>query len=396
MSKTPAYDITQTLYQKASSGKVYQWSIAIEHDTTTDKIYIVTTHGTQTGKKTTAKREVPKGKAKRTKFEQAMLEATRKWVNKHEKEGYQPSLDTATKAATKGSATDTNFLTVRPMLAQTYGKAKSPEFPVLVQRKYDGLRCIAHRDPTSKIVTLKTRNNKPYQHLDSIRTNVATLLEHAPPNLYIDGELYTTTIPFEEISGIARKKTIKKSDQAKMEHLNYHIYDCVDLDNLSQNNTDRLVTLQKIFKAAKFPKKLRLAPTFIANTPEELAAHHHSFTSDGYEGTMIRNPDGHYQINKRSNYLQKLKDFMEEEFEIVGAHEETGENKGCVVWECKTKEGVVFSSSMNGTRELRRDYFANYKKYIGKQATIVFQEYTGKDTGAPRFPKIKAIRCDLD
>lgn len=391
---TTKYDITQTLYQKASSGKVYMWSIAIEHDPATEQVHIVTTHGTQTGKKTTARREVPKGKAKRTKLEQAILEATRKWVNKHEKEGYQPSLTTASKAATKGSATDTNFLTVRPMLAQTYGKAKAPPFPVLIQRKYDGLRCIANFDPDTKTIVLKTRNNKPYAHLQSIREDVAKLLLKAPPKVFIDGELYTTTIPFEEISGIARKKKITASDQEKMEHLNYHIYDIVDLDNLSQSNEERMALLQSIFKAAKYPKKLRLAPTYVANTEAELTDFHLTFTSEGYEGTMIRNPKGHYQINKRSNFLQKMKDFMEDEFEIVGAHEETGENKGCVVWECKTKDGKVFSANQNGTRELRRDYFSNYTKYIGKKATIVFQELTAD--GVPRFPKSKCIRCDLD
>ncbi len=390
-----SYDITQTLYQKASSGKVYQWSISIDTEPKTGDVYITTSHGTLTGKKTIARKIVPKGKASRTILEQATLEATRKWINKHEKGGYQPSLETASKAATKGSSTSTNFLTIKPMLAQTYGKAKAPIFPVLVQHKYDGLRCIANFDTKDSEISLKSRNNKPYFHLQSIREACAELLVHAPPNFYLDGELYTTTIPFEEISGIARKqKSITKDDLKKMEHLKYYIYDCFDLDNIEQTNTERNAILLALFKKAKYPKKLCLVKTYTASTPEELLALHTSFVSEGYEGTMIRNPKGHYQINKRSNFLQKMKDFMEDEFLIIGAHEETGENRGCVVWECETKTHKTFSCNQNGTREFRRKLFKNKDKYIGKAyLTVVFQELT--TDGVPRFPKGKAIRFDI-
>lgn len=387
-------DITQTLYQKASTGKVYQWSIKIEENTDTKQVFIITTRGYIDGKKTESKREVPKGKAGRTKLEQATLEATRKWINKHEKEGYQPSLDTASKAATKGTTTSSNFLTIRPMLAQTYGKVSKPELPYYVQRKYDGLRCIASYNPTTKTVELKTRNNKPYHHLATIRADCAKIFEHTPSNFHLDGELYTNDIPFEEISGIARKQTIGKEDIKKMEYLKYHIYDCVDLDNLKMTNTERVVTLQTLFKKTKFPKSLRLVSTYIVKTEDELARHHNDFVKDGYEGTMIRDPNGHYQINKRSKFLQKYKDFMEDEYEIIGADEETGDNEGCVIWKCQTSDGKPFSCTQNGTREYRRELFSNIEKYIGKPLTVTFQELTAD--GIPRFPKGKAVRIDKD
>lgn len=386
------YDITQTLYQKTSTGKVYQWSINIETETSTDKVYVITSYGAVDGKKRVIKKEVPVGKAKRTKLEQAKLEATRKWINKHEKDGYQPSLITAKKAATKGSATDTNFMTIKPMLAQTYGKVKKPEYPVLVQRKFDGLRCLAYYDQKTEKIEMKTRNNKPYYYFDSIRKDITKLLKYAPTNFYIDGELYTDKFPFEEISGLARKKKASKEDLKKIEILDYYIYDCIDLDNLSQTNTERIQLLQYIFKKAKFPIKLRLASTYeVASEPEMLKLHK-TFIDDGYEGTMIRAPNGHYQVNKRSKYLQKYKDFIDSEFEIVGAHEETGENEGCVVWECVTQDGKIFSCNQNGTRELRRQYFSNLDKYIGKKLTVMYQELT--DIGVPRFPKGKAVRMD--
>jgi DNA ligase-1 len=39
---------------------------------------------------------------------------------------------------------------------------------------------------------------------------------------------------------------------------------------------------------------------------------------EGYEGIMVRNPNSPYEISKRSSYLQKYKEFDDDEFEIIG------------------------------------------------------------------------------
>ena len=86
----------------------------------------------------------------------------------------------------------------------------------------------------------------------------------------------------------------------------------------------------------------------------------------------------------------KYKEFMEEEFKIIGFHEGTGDEKGIVIWECETPDKKQFSVRPKGTREIRKELYDNGDKYIGKLLTVIFQEYT--NDGIPRFPVGKSIR----
>jgi DNA ligase-1 len=61
-----------------------------------------------------------------------------------------------------------------------------------------------------------------------------------------------------------------------------------------------------------------------------------------------------------------------------------------VIWDCKTKNGDTFAVRPRGTREIKRELFKNGDKYIGKELTVIFQEYT--EYGIPRFPVGKDIR----
>ena len=95
-------------------------------------------------------------------------------------------------------------------------------------------------------------------------------------------------------------------------------------------------------------------------------------------------------MQKRSKYLQKYKEFFEEEFKIVGFHEGTGDMKGCVIWDCENKEGKIFAVVPKGTFETKREYYQNGAKYVNKLLTVIYQELTAD--GVPRFPIGKGIR----
>ena len=78
---------------------------------------------------------------------------------------------------------------------------------------------------------------------------------------------------------------------------------------------------------------------------------------------MVRNLTGAYAIGKRSANLQKVKTFLDGEYEIVGFAQGTGDETGCVIWVCKTKDGQEFRVRPRGTREERQEYFQNGKDY---------------------------------
>jgi DNA ligase-1 len=116
----------------------------------------------------------------------------------------------------------------------------------------------------------------------------------------------------------------------------------------------------------------------------EIKSFHDKYTKKGYEGLIIRNKKGGYQESYRSKNLQKYKEFVDDEFEIVGYTDGTGIEKDLVIWTCKTKTGNTFQVRPKGTHDERRDLFINGQRYVGKYLTVVYQELT--NDGIPRFP----------
>jgi ATP-dependent DNA ligase len=308
---------------------------------------------------------------------------------------------------------------IKPMLAdkfdmELYNPANKKKkyripFPAYVQRKLDGIRCISYNE--SGQIILKSRQGNKFEHFDEIRRELSGLFQGLPPTFYFDGELYSHVIPFNQISGLVRKKkglTPKEVEDMKL--FEYHIYDCFDTANLSLPFEERLGLLRSIFKRHT-TSRCRLVETLQVDSPAEVKEMHDLFVKPviqkgekgeeevvekGYEGIMIRASEGPYEINNRSKYLQKYKEFMDEEFPIVGFEEAQGNDAGTIVWICETKTGKKFTARPAETREVRMDMFkratTNFDhEYKGKLLTVKFFE-KDEASGVPRFPIALGIR----
>ena len=381
-----------TLYSRNAAGTPYMWRIWVEQDKS-GSVRIYTEHGTVEGKQVQHSRAVPRGKQKRSVWEQGLFEAESKLKAKVEKEGYVSDIKKMDKAGAHRPTT------IRPMLAHTYalgshvkkGRGAKIVYPAMVQPKFDGIRCLAHmsgKHMSGKKIVLESRNGKAITHLDHIRDDLAKFYDIVGHNLIFDGELYSHSIPFEVINGIVRSKTYGEEEEKLSKLIHYYIYDCINLEELGMSNEERYKLLRGLFKDIDV-KYLRLSPTFVVKSEDEMVKYHTQFVEEGYEGIMIRNIEAPYEIKKRSKHLQKYKNFEEDEFQIVGYHEEEG---GGVVWDCITEDGKPFAVRPRGTIEYRKQLLENAEDYIGAQLTVIFQEYT-KD-GVPRFPVGKGIRWD--
>jgi ATP-dependent DNA ligase len=119
---------------------------------------------------------------------------------------------------------------------------------------------------------------------------------------------------------------------------------------------------------------------------------HEYFVSKGYEGTIIRNWDGRYTINKRSNDLQKYKDFVDGEFKIVNVIPSGGGSAAKVgKFVCVTDDGEEFESTAMGTVKEREEFLTNKAKYIGKYAKVKYREMSGKNN-VPFHSNVLEIR----
>jgi len=145
-------------------------------------------------------------------------------------------------------------------------------------------------------------------------------------------------------------------------------------------------------------QQLQLTHVYIVETIwieriEQVQEYHDRFVSQGFEGVMIRDPEGPYERNKRSKYLQKYKEMMDQEFPIIGFTEGTGDEAGSVLWIVRLPNDRVVHVRPRGTREQRQEWFQHGSDFIGKPLTVLFQGWT--EDGSLRFPVGKAIREDI-
>jgi hypothetical protein len=127
----------------------------------------------------------------------------------------------------------------------------------------------------------------------------------------------------------------------------------------------------------------KLVPTFKCLNRSELDDRYGEALQDGYEGGIIRTNDC-YQ-NKRSKFLLKRKEFLDEEFPVLDICEGIGNRSGTAGYiVTKTKDGVPVKCSLRGTREFVTELLYNKNRYIGKSVTVRFFGYT--PDGSLRFP----------
>ena len=288
------------------------------------------------------------------------------------------------------SATPTPPPTPIPITAMTalaYNKhGASINFPAIVQRKLDGVRCLAWMDKGD--VVMMSRQKNPFPDLDHIRQEIKAL--NLPPNIVLDGELYAHTdkMSFQKLAGLVRRHSHDPSDLATVQQIEYHVYDMIDLNDRQKDFIDRYAYLEKTIGGSN-PTYLAVVENFDVNSLAEADKLHDQFVKEGFEGLMFRNTHSPYE-GKRSSNLQKYKKFNDEEFEIVGYEEASGKDAGTVIWVLETPTGDQFRARPKGTMAERTTMFQNAPSYIGKQMTVQYFGLT--DAGIPRFPIAIALR----
>ena len=383
-----------------------QWSISVI-DNGDDTFTIHTEHGITGGKQVSHDTHVTEGKNKGKKNEttpqqQAVLEAERYWAKKV-KQGYGEQTtkmiieDQQSNLKTKEKK-EKSVRLLKPMLANEFDveKEKSLSFPVFIQPKLDGVRCLIYKSDEGHVI-FQSRQNTIYEEFEHLLPELKHLMSQFSDQegLILDGELYTHGMAFEKITSMVRSS---KGKRKNIEELNYHVYDCFYSgdSNLVKNQMpyrERYQVLKGAFGRTIY-SKLILVETTIANSKRDIEDFHTHYTNliNSYEGVMIRTLDGAYKQQGRSKDLQKYKKFMDEEFEVVGHHEGTGAHAGTAIFECKSNvnKNKIFGVTMQGTLESKRQMMENIINYYGKMLIVKYQEKSGD--GIPRFPVGIAFR----
>jgi DNA ligase-1 len=359
------------LFKISSTGAQQEWEISTEENT------IVSRWGKVGGKIQETQDVIKEGKNQgrsneTTAKQQAESEATSQWEKKL-KSGYVKSLD----SAEAGEVDDVIEGGILPMLAKRFDEqGDKVVYPAYAQPKFDGHRCIAVVDKKGSC-TLWSRTRKPITGLP----HIISAIEHSGArDIVLDGELYNHDYKsnFEELTSFIPKEG--------HEVVQYHIYDIAD------NTLTFAQRLKEIYKLSLYTPLLAVQ-TQKVDDEDELLIMFEVFLQQGYEGAMVRNMGGLY-VNKRSTDLLKIKEFQDDEFEIVDVEEGRGKLAGKAIFVCANKQGTKFKAKMKGDQDELAKFWKNPSLAIGRMLTVQYQGLTGKN-GVPRFPVGLRFREDV-
>jgi DNA ligase-1 len=225
----------------------------------------------------------------------------------------------------------------------------------------------------------QSRTGAHFSTVDHIKEQLAGV----PDEIVLDGELYTNHIPFETLAGLLKKKKLSEEDKEKLKQIQYHCYDVYLPHKKEATFEERLQVLSAIGLRDK-------VQTERIHTIEEFDSKFSEYTSQGYEGIMVRTPAGKYSLNYRSKDLCKYKEFEEAEYVITGFTQGEGRDAGTVIWICETPDGKAFHVRPRGTLQQRAEWFQQGEEAVGKKLTVIYQNLS--EQGVPRFPVGKSVR----
>ena len=270
------------------------------------------------------------------------------------------------------------------------------KYPVRVEPKLDGLRCIAVKHNGE--VSLFTRSGSIIETLPTIKS----ILEAAPwDNWILDGEAMGQD--WNESASVVMSYKTAKDDS----NIVYNVFDAIEFDDWrdQKNDTefqDRVECVRELLKSIKDSHVKQVEGKTVKNSKELLDFYSKSMEK-GYEGIMIKSISSPYRF-KRSDAVLKLKPVTTYEGVVVGHYEGKRGSKREGLWggfEVLMPNGVITKCGGGYTDKMKAEIGINPDSWIGKIVEIEGQpDPLTKDglttDGKVRFPVFTRIRDSRD
>lgn len=284
---------------------------------------------------------------------------------------------------------------VEPMLAKLYKDyAEDIDFSNEswgLQCKFNGMRCVATKDG------LFTRKGEKYVSVPHIENALKPFFKEYP-NAVLDGELFNNDMrqQLNEISKLIRKtKHIEDSDLVESEKkVKFYIYDGYNFKEKSGVLDEKSSYIERknwidecVIPISKYFVEV---DTKIVKNKNHLDELYQELVDDGQEGGILRKMSASYE-HKRSKNLLKVKPEDDDEAEIVGITEGTGNWSGTGKIITLKWNGKTFDATFKGTHEEGVEFLKNKKKWIGKTVTFLYNGLTG--LGTPNYARVDYNNC---
>lgn len=275
----------------------------------------------------------------------------------------------------------------RPMLSATIDDLSLFKFPKLASPKLDGFRCLKVNGKAL------SRSFKPIANVYTRET-----VETFPDGL--DGELMLANpnATFNEISSAFRKY------EGEPDFV-FFVFDFV----MEAPFKERLAHLETVINNPR----IKFVPHILVGSWEEVREFEEKCLAEGYEGVMLRDPEGPYKqgrATEKEGYLLKVKRFEDSEAEILDFKEQMHNTNEQEVNELglssrsSKKENMVPANTLGKfvvrdlytgvefdigsgeglTDELRKEIWDNQDKYKTEIIKYKYQKIGTKDK--PRIP----------
>jgi len=293
----------------------------------------------------------------------------------------------------------------KPMLAATLENIEDVKFPVLATPKIDGIRSI-------KQTQMLSRTFKPIRNTVMNKMLSDLLPEGA------DGEIAIEGATFQVTTSAVMTGTTKYNEKFA-----YYWFDYV-VDDPLKKYSERMEDMKKYIDANPHilnHDQVNIIPLFPVeiHTMDELICYERDVLARGFEGVMIRKPDGKYKFGRstvKEGLLLKMKKFKDAEATIISmsqllkntnakTKDNFGHSKRSSHIDGKVStdtmgsieveyDEVVFSIGTGFDAELRKYFWDNQESLIGKIVKFKYFEMGSKD--CPRFPVFIGIRHEED
>jgi len=260
------------------------------------------------------------------------------------------------------------------MLARLYAGETPGSY--VCEPKVDGLRVLITADLSTRTVRFETRNGNPMPSLYHLADEVLDLLAGKAGVWELDGEAVSGKSFFTSVGAL---RSDRSADDARVW--------LFDLPSVYGDYSTRRASLEALF-AQSYPSSLLLIPS-VSCTPEEAFIR---FTSEGFEGAMVKDTAAPYSHGIRSRAWLKVKDADTTDAEIVDVVEGTGKCAGMaghIVVRCGRRLVSVGTGMDNATRST---LLADRSQLIGQTAEVDFQMKTPQ--GSLRHPVFVRVRGD--
>lgn len=292
----------------------------------------------------------------------------------------------------------------KPLLASAIEDTSLLRFPLLASPKLDGVRALV----LGGIVVGRSLKPIPSRAVQAAYGRLEGF----------DGEL---VLGDPKASGCFNRTTsavMSVADDGKF--LNFHVFDLASEVLRHETYKQRLLALSSAVKYHA-PASVRLLQHKVVNDLSELQVYDAACRAAGYEGTMLRDPNGPYKWGRSTELegtLLKLKQFTDAEAEVVGFEEllrNTNEAKtgrlgqtersshkagmvgAGVLGALKVRDlasGTEFSIGTGFSDADRKKLWTKRKGLVGQLVKYKSQPSGAKDK--PRFPVFLGFRDRVD